>query len=69
MFTSLCFMVNQVGGLCQLQGFLANYRPILHRPILHNRFLSLAVMYRDSTVIVNNEKSRYQYFKNIVIYR
>jgi len=21
-------MVNQVGGLCQLQGFLGNYRPI-----------------------------------------
>jgi len=24
-------MVNQVGGLCQLQGFLTNYRLILHK--------------------------------------
>jgi len=41
-------MVNQVGGLCQVQEFLVNYRPILH-----NKCLLIAVMYRDSITIVD----------------
>ena len=53
-FTPLC-RGNQMGGLCHLQGFLANY-------CITNGFLMI-VMYKHGITIINNKISRYRYFK------